>query len=120
MSEKSSTMRICNHLCNSIDKSFPTHWNAASALMAIDKTVYSQSVSPIVFCSPTYCSHMLCIIQMKWSVHADVDRPICSNFLLSSPLSHHKCENLIITAAHDHSLSNLDTRAGHQQQKQQQ
>lgn len=116
MSEKSSTMRICNHLCNSIDKSFPSHWNAASALMTIDKTVCSQSVSPIVFCSPTYCSHMVYIIQMKQRVHADENRPTCSHFLPSSPLSHHKCVNLIITAAYNHFLSNLDTRAWHQQQ----
>lgn len=33
---------ICNHLCNGTDKSFPTHWNATLALMAIDKLAIKQ------------------------------------------------------------------------------
>lgn len=56
---------ICHHLCNSIDKSFPTHWNATLALMAIDKTVHLQSILSIVSCSPAYCSHMLYITWIK-------------------------------------------------------
>lgn len=101
---------ICHHLCNSIDKSFPTHWNATLALMAIDKTVHLQSILSIVSCSPAYCSHMLYItwIKKKKNVlctHTHTHRACgdrCSNFPSSSPISCHKCENLIITAAHNH------------------
>lgn len=38
--------------------------------------------------------------------------------LSSIPLSHHKCENLIITTAHKHFLSIQDTHAWYQQQQQ--
>lgn len=101
---------ICSHLRNSIDQSFPTRWNATLALIAIDKTVYPKSMWAIVFCSPIYCSHMLYPTWTKMNEihnyhthrHTVMDRHTCSNFLSSAPFSHHKCENLIITTAHNH------------------
>lgn len=43
---------VCFRVCESIDKSFLTDCRATMAVMVIDKTVYSQSISPIVSCRP--------------------------------------------------------------------
>lgn len=43
---------VCFCLCESIEKSFLTDCSATLAVMVIDKTVYSQSISPIVSCGP--------------------------------------------------------------------
>lgn len=54
MSEKElgNQVPVCFRSCESIDKSFLTDCGATLAVMVIDKTVYSQSISPIVSLSP--------------------------------------------------------------------
>ncbi len=76
-------------LCESIDKSFLTDCSATLAVMVIDKTVYSQSISPIVSCSPSqHCNkHQIAAcsvtLALNRNTHTHTHTHACTHNFLS-------------------------------------
>lgn len=90
--ELGNQARVCFHVWESIDKSFLTDCSATLALMVIDKTVYSQSISPIVSCSPTqHCyKHQIAACSVTQALNRNAHTQF--SFSISSSFSHHECE----------------------------